>query len=349
MDRNICIAVLGLGEMGTIHAESLRRLGGVELALASKRSEVLHELAERLYVPCALRFESYEDALASPRVDAVVVATAPADHTERIVRAAQAGKHIFCEKPLGLSAASVEKALAQVEHARLERGDFGKKVFMVGFMRRFDPAYARGKLLVQSGALGKPTVLKCTSGDAEYPAKYQRDLGYNSMLLDLAVHDIDLARWLLGAEVHRVHVVCRSLVYPQLAGLGDADNALALLEMDSGALVSAHFCRAFNYGYNVTSELVCERGSVYLGELKRPGDAVRVADPAGALSERIAPVFRERFEQAFQREMEVFAEAVRKGTLPAGAPGPLDGLAATRVAEALVRSWQTGSPQVVQH
>jgi predicted dehydrogenase len=334
--------------MGMIHATSLRRLSGIELALASKRSEALRELGDRLYVPVPLRFATYEDALASVRVDAVVIATSPAEHVEQIVAAARAGKHIFCEKPLGLSLASVQKALAQVERMQAESQNAEQKIFMVGFMRRFDPAYARGKELVASGALGQPTVLKCTSGDAEYPSKYQRDLGYNSILLDLAVHDIDLARWLLAAEVYRVHVVCRSLVYPQLAELGDADNAIVTFEMDNGAIASAHFCRAFGYGYNVTSELVCQRGTVFLGELKQAGDAVRVASTAGTLSERIVPVFTERFALAFQREMEVFAEAIRSGALPAGAPGPGDGLEATRVAEALVRSWQTGLPQIVR-
>ncbi|KAK4530729.1 hypothetical protein CCYA_CCYA05G1586 [Cyanidiococcus yangmingshanensis] len=347
MEQKLCVCVLGLGEMGKIHAESLRRLGGVELALASKRSKCLQELGVRLYVPEQLRFSSYEEAIASPLVHAVVVATAPSEHTQQIIAASRAGKHIFCEKPLGLSVESAQEALSCLERVQAEREESERKIFMVGFMRRFDPAYVRGKELVESGVLGQPTVLKCTSGDAEYPAKYQRDVGYNSLLLDLAVHDIDLARWLLAAEVHRVHVVCRSLVYPQLAELGDADNAIVTFEMDNGTVASAHFCRAFGYGYNVTSELVCQRGTVFLGELRRAGDAVRVANTAGALSERIAPVFAERFELAFQREMEVFAQAIRAGVLPTGAPGALDGLQATRVAEALVRSWQTGLPQLV--
>lgn len=352
--RRVCVCVMGLGEMGAIHARNLARVPGVELALASRRAQRLRELADELFAAHA--FPSYEAALASPRVDAVVIATKPGEHPAHIIAAARAGKHIFSEKPLGNASADIERALAAVDDARRQQqrvsnggGGGARPVELaVGFMRRFDPAYVRGRETVASGRLGAPTVLKCTSGDAEYPSKYQRDQGYNSLLLDLSVHDIDLARWLLRSEVRRVYALCGALVYPQLASTGDSDNGVLVLEMESGALCSVHLCRALRYGYNATSELVCQRDTMVMGELKRAGDALRVFGEGDG----VAADFGERFAQAFQREMEAFVALVRGGDdahlwrerMASGR----DGLQATRVAEALVRSWRSGRPEAVE-
>ena len=345
--KSVGICVMGLGEMGSIHARNLARVPGVVVSLASRRKDALHALGTELHVPPERWFASYEAALASPQIDAVVIATRPTEHPTHIEAVAAAGKHVFCEKPLGVAVRDIEQALAAVSDAR-RRQHPRPLLFMTGFHRRYDPTYHRGKQLLEADRIGQPTVFKGTSGDPDYPVKYQRDIGYPSLLLDLAVHDIDLARWLLRSEVRQVHTVCAALVYPHLLGLGDADTGVVVLEMENGTLASLHLSRAFQYGYNVTSEVVGTRGSLQLGELKGAGEAVRVLGADGQSAERIVWDFGERFAQAFAREMQVFAEAVRSGRLLPDAPTEVDGLEATRVAEAMVRSWRTGRPQRVE-
>ena len=143
----------------------------------------------------------------------VVIATPYATHPALLRAAAQAGKHICVEKPVG---ASLAEALTARDDAR-------RVHTMVGFMRRHDAAYARAKARVDGGAYGRPLVLRALSGDAEYPAKYRRPGGASpgAMWLDLAVHDIDAARWLLRDEVGAVHAHAGALVHGDLAALGE--------------------------------------------------------------------------------------------------------------------------------
>jgi len=218
----------------------------------------------------------------------------------------------------------------------------GAKVRLVaGFMRRFDPGYANARARVDQGELGHSVLLKCNSGDAEYPEKYQRDLGFNSMLLDLGVHDIDLARWLLKSEVKRVYACCDALVYPNLKAMGDSDLALLILEMDSGAKAMIHLSRALGYGYNVTSELVCSRGSLGIGVLEETPVTTCLN---GQWSRDICPTFAERFRTAFAEEMVAFVNYIRDGEYHPGLAFGEDGWKATIVAEALVASWKSGLP-----
>eukprot|EP00180_Rhodochaete_pulchella_P001247 Plantae.Rhodophyta-Rhodochaete_pulchella.ctg20666.p1 GENE.Plantae.Rhodophyta-Rhodochaete_pulchella.ctg20666~~Plantae.Rhodophyta-Rhodochaete_pulchella.ctg20666.p1 ORF type:complete len:362 (+),score=48.10 Plantae.Rhodophyta-Rhodochaete_pulchella.ctg20666:69-1088(+) len=329
--RRVGICVVGLGEMGQIHARNLARVPGVDVYVAAKRPGVAKAVAAGIFA--AGYFESYDAAYAHPNISAVVIATQPADHPAQITQAALSGKHIFCEKPLGYSTAEIKSALAQVQKAGV--------LLVSGFMRRFDPGYAAAHRTAQSGELGHSVILKCTSGDAEYPEKYQRDLGFNSMLLDLGVHDIDLARWLLNSEVKRVYACCDALVYPRLKELGDSDTALLTLEMASGAKAMVHLSRALGYGYNVTSQLVGAKGSLDIGEVKHTPIAKL---SSGCAATDICPEFPQRFAEAFRVEMAAFAEFVRDGTEHPGLAFGSDGLEATRVAEALVSSWKSGGP-----
>jgi predicted dehydrogenase len=337
------VAVLGLGEMGTIHARALARARGVRLGLASGRSGPLADAAAMLHADRT--WPGYAEALADPDVSAVVIATPPPSHAGLIVDAVQAGKEaIFSEKPLGYSVREIRGAVGAVV-------DGGVARFMCGFQRRWDAGYRRGRDVVDRGECGKPIGIKCTSGDASYPEKYLRPGAgaEHSMLKDLAVHDVDLARWLLKSEVKRVYVSAVAMSYPQLAEFGDADMVMAVLEMESGARSALHLSRALAYGYNVTTELVCDGGTVQMGDLKATA-AVVLKD--GTAATDIAPAFPDRFVQAFESQMDAFVrlvlaesdEEARK--IFAGNPsyaGAVDGLRVTEVAEALVKSVETNS------
>lgn len=338
------IVVLGLGEMGLVHARLLSKQRSIRIGLASKRSDVLETAARDLRADRS--FSTYEAALHDPDTSAVVIATAPATHPEMISLAAKAKKHILCEKPLGFDSESIVKALQTVQEAGV--------IFMVGFMRRWDSAYANARKHVDDGTFGQPIVLKCTSGDPEYPVKYQRNSPRNSIFKDLAVHDIDLARWLTKSEVVRVYTIADALTYQTLKEQNEYDMAACVMEMENGAKIMIHLSRALHYGYNVTSELVCKEGTMKLGDLKSI-DVLKLKDQS--VSYDIDFDFRERFADAFERQMKGFADLIcadrRNGSAKevmksnSSYASCWDGLKATYVAEALVRSVNSGVPEKV--
>ncbi|CAN8068482.1 unnamed protein product [Agarophyton chilense] len=337
------VVVLGLGEMGYVHATNLSKVRKIRLGIACRRVEVLQAAASKLCADAS--FNSYEKAISDPDTYAVVIATPPATHPELIEMAANAGKHIFSEKPLGFDSQTIRDSIAHVENAGVR--------FMTGFMRRWDSAYVSAREAVDKGDIGDPIVLKCTSGDPEYPEKYHRGGAKHSMLKDLAVHDIDLARWLTKSEVKSVYTVTDALSYETLREYQDSDVAICVLEMENRAKVLFHLSRALWYGYNVTSELVCKKGSLRIGALKRV-DIEQMKD--GTTCQKIAGDFRDRFEEAFEKEMKAFAELICAKSEADAADmmkrnssyaSCWDGLHATAVAEALVRSSESGVPEKV--
>lgn len=326
------IAVLGLGEAGLVHAQGLLA-AGARVALASKRGVSL---------PGAdISYPSYDAALSDPDVAGVVIATPYESHPDLIAAASSAGKAILCEKPLGASVESILSARSAALNTR----------FATGFMRRWDAAYASARARLDAGELGSPLVLKCSSGDMAYPQKYLRGEGGapGAMFRDLAVHDVDLARWLLRDEVATVYARAGALVHPNIAELGDVDTAVALLSMRGGGQALLSMSRALGYGQKVVTELVGSKASVEIGDLKMT-DITRVQ--RGAVSTDVCEDFRQRFAGAFSRQMRGFVDLVRasddeaeemlKGCCSYASFD--DGLRATLVAEAMVESAETGMP-----
>lgn len=340
------IVVLGLGEMGLIHAKNLSKIRAIRLGLASSRPDVLKKHA--LALNADRTFSSYGEALDDLEVAGVVVSTPPPTHPDMITRAAEKGKHIFSEKPLGYDSSEIRAALDAVSRAGVR--------FMPGFQRRWDRSYIAARKAVVDGSLGDPIVVKCTSGDPEYPEKYHRGAGAEHALLkDLSVHDVDLARWLTRSEVKRVYVVCDALTYPILKENNDGDIAIAVLEMESGAKAILHESRAFAFGYDVTTELFCKKGAMQIGELKKTAATTIMNETR---STDVIWHFSDRFPEAFAREMEAFADLVTASS--SGEAQALlrtndsyatahDGLIATIICEALVKSSLSGLPELVEY
>lgn len=288
---------------------------------------------------------SHAEALADPELAGVVIATPPGAHPRGVADALEQGiGAVFCEKPIGYDVAEVRRTVESVVA--------GGGRFMCGFQRRWDTGYQRGRAAVEDGGIGTPVVLKCTTGDASYPEKYLRGPeagGEYAMLRDLAVHDVDLARWLLRSEVRCVFATGGAMSYPQLEDFGDTDVVVAVLEMESGAKAVLHLSRALDYGYNVTSELVGVRGTVKMGTLEETAAMVL---EKGEMKMGIAPAFGERFRVAFERQADAFVELVlaegegEARKLCEGSSsyaGAVDGLRVTEVAEALVKSLKSGT------
>eukprot|EP00172_Hildenbrandia_rubra_P004121 Plantae.Rhodophyta-Hildenbrandia_rubra.ctg7730.p1 GENE.Plantae.Rhodophyta-Hildenbrandia_rubra.ctg7730~~Plantae.Rhodophyta-Hildenbrandia_rubra.ctg7730.p1 ORF type:complete len:373 (+),score=57.83 Plantae.Rhodophyta-Hildenbrandia_rubra.ctg7730:931-2049(+) len=347
--RRVTIAVIGLGEMGTIHARNLSRNPHVRLALASQRKSRLDELGKEL--GSDIRFTSYDEVFNSDDIDGIVVATPFDKHVEYVKRGLMSGKKVLVEKPLGVDSTEV-RGLADAIHGIEGGAGLG---LMVGFQRRWDNGYSEAFRAVKKGALGELGVIKATSGDSEYPEKYWRGGGSDSLLRDLAVHDIDLARWLFGKEVARVYVVGRRLVYGGLAKMNDWDTAVATLEMKGGGVYSVHFSRCLNYGHNVSGELICGKGTLRIDDAGATDVQYWVS---GHKSVKFSMDFAERFREAFTNEADAFVHLVQtKGKeelkkLRAGDAryaGYDDGLKSALVADALVESLYSGSPAEVEY
>ena len=340
------IAVLGLGEMGAVHATNLAENPFVRLGLASRRRSRLRELGEQL--KAELAFNSYDECLKSPEVDAVVIATPFFSHCDLVKEALRNGKKVFVEKPLGTTRKEVLGLKDALNGAELDR-------LMLGFQRRWDPGYSRAWEKIENGSMGRVGVMKGTSGDRDYPEKYWRDGGKESLLRDLSVHDIDLARWYFQSEVEAVYVCARRFLYEGLAKNDDWDNAIVTLEMRNGGLAQIHCSRCLSYGYNVTGEIMCEKGTLQIGTV----DETYIRHLSdGNLSTRIQPDFIERFTNAFKEEMNAFVRFAGAADEPKLTTfqsrdrryaGFKDGLNVAFVADALVESAYSGARVKVKY
>ncbi len=330
MDR-LNIAVVGLGPMGQVHVRNAARLPNVHLrAVASRRPDVAEEFATRYNAE--VFYTDYDRLFDDPELDAVVIATACVEHVEHIVQAARHGLHILTEKPIGFTLDAVDRALSAVEEAGV--------YFQVGFMRRFDPAYAAARKKIDEGAIGRPVLFKSVSRDPFWPEK-QDGPGYNSTFLDLGVHDFDLGRWLMGSEVTQVYALGRALVYPRLAEFGDVDNAVVTLSFENGGLASLDFSRNARYGYDIRTEVLGDEGALWIGELKQT--PLLVLSRKGVVHD-VFPWYQDRFADAFEAELSSFVSSVLAGEIPT--PGGLDGRRATQIGLAAVESWRSGQPVI---
>ena len=328
MDR-LNIAVVGLGPMGQVHVRNAARLPNAHLrAVASRRPDVAEEFATRYNAE--VFYTDYDLLFDDPELDAVVIATACVEHVDHIVQAAGHGLHILTEKPIGFTLDAVDRALSAVEEAGV--------YFQVGFMRRFDPAYAAARKKIDEGAIGRPVLFKGVSRDPFWPEK-QDGPGYNSTFLDLGVHDFDLGRWLMGSEVTQVYALGRALVYPRLAEFGDVDNAVVTLSFENGGLASLDFSRNARYGYDIRTEVLGDEGALWIGELKQT--PLLVLSRKGVAHD-VFPWYQDRFADAFEAELSSFVDSVLAGGTPT--PGGLDGRRATQIGLAAVESWRSGQP-----
>ncbi len=301
MPARLRVGVIGLGRMGQVHARHLAELPEADLVVVgSRRPEVAERVGRRLDAEWTT---DYEAVLTRRDLDAVVIATATREHVNHIIQAAGAGLAIFCEKPIALTLEDTDRALDAVARAGVP--------FMIGFMRRFDPPYARAKQLIEEGAIGRPVMYKGVNRDPQWPAHEDDDPSVSGgFFVDMGVHDYDLACWLMGSEVEWVHAVGRALVYPQLAEVGDIDNALVTLEFASGAIGNVDLSRNARYGYDIRTEVLGDEGALWIGTIQQTPLLVLTRQ---GVTHDVYPWFPERFEAAFRNEMVAFVRGVLAG------------------------------------
>lgn len=318
----------GAGRIGQIHAENLRAHPGAAVgAIVDVNAAAAADLAKRV----GARAATGDEVLADPAIDAVVIASSTDSHAELAEAAAQAGKAIFCEKPIDLDLARAEQCLEVVRATGVP--------FAVGFNRRFDPSFRALAARVARGDVGRVETVCITSRDPGLPPiEYLKTSG--GLFRDMMIHDLDMARWLLGEEPVQVFAAGSCLVDPQVAQAGDIDTALVILKTGSGALCQIGNSRRAAYGYDQRIEVLGEKGMVR-AENRRP-TSVEVATADGTLRDNPLHFFLERYQDAYRAEIDAFIDAVTKGEAPT--PGGDDGVAALRLAEAAAQSLMSGAP-----
>jgi predicted dehydrogenase len=327
------IVLIAAGRMGAIHARLIA--ARVREARLVGIADVNLEAAERLATELGdlPAFRSTEDLLRTPGLDAVLIATWSATHRAAIEAAAAAGKDILCEKPISLTLDDTDAAIAAVERAGVR--------FQVGFMRRWDADYARAKLRLASGDLGRPMLFKSLQFDPEPPPTSYADPGVSGgIMVDLGIHEFDLARWLMDDEVVEVHAFGSSASHPQLADVDDVDSAVIDLRFAGGTTGSVELARNTSYGEDVRTEVLATAGSVWIGHLPVSHGSWSGGSAADAVARDVADRAVPRFEAAYAEQTRAFVHAIQKGRpVEVGAD---DARAAMTISLAAIRSMREG-------
>ena len=332
--RRLNIGLIGLGRLGRVYARDLStRIAETRLvAVADLSPGLVAEVAGEFDVPAA--YVNPHDLLADSRVDAVVVASPTHTHRELVVTALEGAKPTFCEKPLALGLAECR----EVEAAVARHGTF----FQMGFMRRFDPGYVAGKRQVTDGRIGTPVVFKATSRDPFRPSlEYANPASSGGILVDMGIHDFDLARWFMG-DVATISAIGGTLAYPELATVGDIDNAIATMVFATGRLGVIDLTRNGVYGYDISTELLGTEGTVRIGYLRETPVLMMTKN---SVSHDTVPYFMERFERAYTLQLQNFAQNVLGDREPPVTVA--DGTEALRVALAATAACRSGQPVAV--
>jgi myo-inositol 2-dehydrogenase/D-chiro-inositol 1-dehydrogenase len=319
------IAVIGAGRIGQIHARNIAAHPHATLAGIADPDAAA---AARLAAATNCEAISLEAAF---KARAVLIASPTPTHADYIERAAAAGRAVFCEKPIDLSAERVRACLEAVRNAGTP--------LMVGFNRRFDPHFASLRQRLAAGEIGRLELLTITSRDpSPPPASYVAISG--GIFRDMMIHDLDMARHLLGEEPVEVFAAASCLVDPEIGAAGDFDTAVVTLRTASGTLCQISNSRRATYGYDQRIEAHGATGLLRAGNMT--ASTIESANASGFTTDPALPFFLERYERAYRAELDAFVSAVRAGT-PCD-PDGRDGLLALLLADAATLSAQTGKP-----
>jgi myo-inositol 2-dehydrogenase/D-chiro-inositol 1-dehydrogenase len=329
--KKVRIGMVGLGRLGMKHAENIAfRVSGAELGAVCALEKERVETARRDWsVPRG--YADFTRMLEDTELDAVLIASSSAVHCRQVEQALEAGFHVFCEKPLGVTLEECVRA----ENVVARHPD---RIFMLGFMRRFDPSYRRAKKLIDEGYIGRPILFRGYSVDPEFAIEGAIRFAPSSggQFLDMSVHDIDLARWMLGGEAETVYATGGCYAHPEFAAYGDGDNLAALARFDNGAMAFFLAGRTAAHGYAVETEIIGTKASLRIANVPQK-DFVELLDARGVVRE-CSQSFLERFETAYLAEVQEFVDCIREKRTPQ--VGVHDGTMATKLAFAATRSFR---------
>jgi len=304
--RTIRIGLIGAGRIGRMHAELLaRRIPGAAVEIVY---DVHTPFAVEVGALLGVAVAGGVDEVLSADVDAVAVCSSADTHVDLMVAAAEAGKAVFCEKPVSLDLEELERGLDAVESHGVP--------FQIGFNRRFDPAHASVQEAVAAGRIGQPHLVRISSRDPAPPTlEYVRTSG--GLFLDMMIHDFDMARFVTGSEVVEVFARGSVRVAPAFAEAGDIDTALVTLVHANGCLTAIDNCRATAYGFDQRVEAfgsdgmaASENPPAHSGVVMTAGGAQRPPLVGGPR------FFLERYLPSYEREWQAFVSALQTGTAP---------------------------------
>jgi len=324
------IAVAGVGRIGRMHATIVaqRTPGACLAAVFDVAQDLAQDVASSLGVDSA---SSIDELINSDDVDAIAICTSTDTHVDIAVQAAAAGKAMFCEKPISMSLAEVDRCLTAVDSAGV--------AFMVGFNRRFDPSHKAVRDAVADGRVGEVRLAHIISRDpAPPPISYIKVSG--GMFIDMTIHDFDMARYVVGSPVVRVMAQGAVRVDPAIGEAGDVDTAVTVLTHGNGVITTIDNCRQASYGYDQRVEVFGSLGSASSQNLRK--NSTEILTAAGGGTEVLPDFFIERYEAAYLLEWQAFVSYVRDGG-PSPVPGEA-GRAALVLGEAAWASVRSGVP-----
>ena len=293
------LGIIGAGRIGQVHASAIStRIPSAKLvAVADIDAGAAASLAREHAVPEV--YATYEAMLKDSAIDAVIVASATNTHAAIIRAAAAAGKHIFCEKPIALDLGEIDSSIAAVEKAGVK--------LQIGFNRRFDANFERVRAAVLNGEIGEPHLLHIISRDpAPPPLDYIRISG--GIFLDMSIHDLDMARFLMGCEVTEIYASGSVLIDPAIGKAGDIDTALLCLKFANGALGVIDNSRRAVYGYDQRAEVLGSEGGIRV-ENNYPNSAL-LSTAQSVRRDLPLHFFLERYADSYAKEVNAFVEAV---------------------------------------
>ena len=324
----LSIALLGAGRIGQIHGRTIAASKRARLAAIS---DPFPDGAKALSKATGAPVRSAEEVLADKSIDAILIATPTDTHADFIDKAAKAGKSVLCEKPVDMSSARIKQTLTRVKKAGIK--------LMIGFNRRFDPNFAALQKRLADGAAGNVELVTILSRDpAPPPVSYIARSG--GLFRDMMIHDLDMARFLLGEEPVEVFALGSALVDPAIGKAGDVDTAAVLLKTRSGKICQISNSRRATYGYDQRIEVHGSKGLLSAANVHET--TVTFASAAGFTADPVQNFFLERYAAAYRNEVEAFIDAVVDGK-PISPDGN-DGLRAQMLADAATQSRETGKP-----
>ncbi len=299
MSNILNIGVIGAGRIGKVHAATVAyRIPTARIAaIADVNLAAAQQVAAQFGVPIAAGdpaaiFENKD-------IHAVFICSSTDTHAKFIEAAAAAGKHIFCEKPIALDLAVIDRALAAVEKAGVK--------LQIGFNRRFDANFGRVRQAIVSGEIGAPALLHIISRDpGPPPIEYVKVSG--GMFMDMTIHDFDMARFLIGAEVEEVYTQAGITVDPAIGEAGDVDTAMIMLKYANGVIGTIDNCRRAPYGYDQRVEVLGSKGAI--ATANNYPNAATVSDGASVRRDLPLNFFMDRYTESFATEVAAFVDAV---------------------------------------
>ncbi|WP_445735784.1 Gfo/Idh/MocA family oxidoreductase [Mariniflexile sp.] len=307
--KKLNIGIVGLGRLGKDYAKNIAFsvLNANLIAACSLLDEELEYAKNVLGVQNLYR--SYEEMLTNSQMDAVVIVTPTNHHADQIIKAVEAGYHVFCEKPLAINLEDCYRVEQVVEA-------YPKLITMLGFVRRYDTSYADAKKKLNEGLVGKPFFVRSQTVDKDVFAPFQIEFCTTGggIFHDFNVHDIDLVHWYLEANITKVWSLGGAYRFKEFEEAGDADNTFAMCELDNGTTAILGASRVSSFGHNTLTEILATEGNLKIGDppLK---NRVQISDKYGVRQECVETFF-ERFKNAFLLQIQDFVDCVLENRQP---------------------------------